>query len=114
MKIFNMTRKDFDSLPHRKWDEKIVFDSLVILPTRRKHDSGYRIIEAVAVIDGEARYKLTSCSDVIHIGGIVPKSLQSYSIDCLLKSGLFQLWIVGKQMTCGPALSSFEIYPKGE
>ena len=37
------TIKEFRALPKRKFGEDIGdFDSLVILPTRRKHDSGYR------------------------------------------------------------------------
>jgi len=32
MNIENMTRKDFEKLPHRKWDEAIVCDNLIIIP----------------------------------------------------------------------------------
>lgn len=36
MHINDMTRKDFEKLPHRKWDERIYFTSMVIIPSRIK------------------------------------------------------------------------------
>jgi hypothetical protein len=31
--IENMTRKEFEQLPHRKWDQKIICNALIILPS---------------------------------------------------------------------------------
>ena len=52
MKVSEMTRKQFDELPHREYGSgEIEFRSLVILPGRSKdmHDSGYRMMDFVAV-----------------------------------------------------------------
>lgn len=128
MKIQKMTKKDFEALPLRKWGEDIgVFNSLVILPagSRPLHDSGYRLLDFVAVRNEEAVCRLSGYSDVIHIDGIggfgkdwaqkyptcphlVPPT--GWSIDCLPKSGLLRMWPMSRRMTCGPALGSFEIY----
>jgi hypothetical protein len=128
MKSFTeMTRKEFEGLPHRKWDETIVCNSLVILPGRAKdlHDSGYRCMDFVAIINREAKYLLSGCSDVIHVDGIggygdnwlkkygtspnkIPVS--GWSIDCLRKSGLLNMWPNSGRIKCGPAWSSFEIF----
>ena len=126
--ITKMTRKEFESLPHRSWNEDIgKFNCLVILPGKSKdlHDSGYRCMDFVAVKDDKAICRLSGCSDVVHIEGIggygkdwlkkynkvpflVPPT--GWNIDCLPKSGLLRLFPGSRCMTCGEALSSFEIY----
>jgi len=127
MDINNMTRKEFEALPHREWNEHVEFQSLIILPGRAKdkHDSGYRCMDFVAVTKGGPQCLLSGCSDVVHIDGIggygnnwllkygtVPKNIppSGWSIDCLPKSGLLRMWPNSNKMTCGSALSSFEIY----
>lgn len=119
------TQKELKALHARKWDEDIgQFDSLVILPTRQMHDSGYRCMDFVAVKDNKPLCRLNGCSDVIHIDGIggygykwsekgngVPLGIpaKGWSIDCLKVSGLLRLFADGK-MRAGRALSSFDIY----
>lgn len=127
MDVLKMSRADFDALPSRSWNEDIgEFDSLVILPLRRRHESGYRCMDFVAVKQGEALCRLSGCSDVLHIDGIggygdhvrgqgLPKLIKpvSWSVDCLPKSGLLQLFS-RHTLTCGLALSSFEVFAKDE
>lgn len=121
MNIHEMKRKDFDALPRRKWDEDIgEFEELIILPLRSLHDSGYRLLDFIAVKGGEPIARLSGCSDVIHINGIggyskfkgeIPRLIEpiGWSIDCLPKSGLLRLF-TGESLTAGEALSRFEIY----
>lgn len=108
----NWPRKRFEELPARSWNEDIgEFDSLIILPMRQRHDSGYRCMDFVAVKDNEPFCRLSGCSDVIHIDGIggyghnwldtysgvphlVPPS--GWNIDCLPVSGLLRMWSRGK------------------
>lgn len=49
------TRKDFESLPDiSELNEKPeIADSLVILPTRRLHDSGYRIMHFAVIVNNK-------------------------------------------------------------
>ena len=128
MNVNKMTRKEFDALRSRGWNEDIgVFDILIILPGRIKdmHDSGYRCMDFVAVKDGEPICRLSGCSDVIHIEGVsgygkgwvqkyggVPKLVPpaAWNIDCLPKSGLLRMFTFSHKMSCGDALSSFDIY----
>lgn len=111
MIITEMTRKEFEALLHRSDIPKNLFglfDSLVILPLRRKHESGYRCTEFVAVIKDEPICRLSGCSDVIHFDGIggygmnwlkrfgkVPNSIESkaWQIDSLPKSGLLRIYL---------------------
>lgn len=119
--VNEMSRKEIEDVPTRDCNEDIgEFDSVVILPTRRKHDSGYRCMDFVAVRKGVPIKRLSGCSDVIHLNGIggygkwlgsFPQLIEpiGWSIDCLYKSGLLQIFTHGV-LTCGDALSSFEIY----
>ena len=121
--ISRMTRKEFDAVPLRAWSEDVgEFDSLVILPLRTRHDSGYRHMEFIACKDDAPIGRIAGGSDVVHIDGIggygkwesatgLPKSIppHDWSIDCLPVSGLLRLF-TNRGMTAGAALSSFEIY----
>lgn len=116
-----MTRAEFEQVPLRPWDEHTVCRALVILPTRRQHDSGYRCMEFVAVsAKDEPICRIAGGSDVIHIDGIggygewaseVPHSVEpkGWSIDCLKVSGLLRLFSRG-DIKIGAALSSLEVY----
>jgi hypothetical protein len=122
--INKWSKKDFEELPSKNWKEDIgLFDSLVILPTKHIHDSGYRCMDFVAVKNGIPFCRLSGCSDVIHIDGIGgfggwrefiksgPTLIRpkGWSIDCLKKSGLLRLFS-GGQLEASNALSSFEIF----
>lgn len=125
MSISEMTRADFNAVPMRdNWQAEIRCDSLVILPLRTKHDSGYRCMDFVACAKNEPICRLSGCSDVIHfegIGGYGYRWLQRFgrypdtirpsdwNIDCLPKSGLLRIWS-RHGLICGVAVSSFELY----
>lgn len=122
--INNMTTTEFRELRGRKsFTEDIgTFDCLVLLPTRRAHDSGYRCIDFVAVKNNTPICRLSGCSDVLHIDGIggygewtgkLPSKVlpKGWSIDCLKKSGLFRVFLgCTHKLKCGATLSSFDIY----
>jgi len=126
MVIGDLTRRQLESIPHRNnWDDEIgLFDSLILLPARRKeelHDSGYRCIDFVAVREGKAICRLSGCSDVLHINGIggygkftgtIPDTMpiMSWNMDCLPRSGLMQLFCAGHKLRADPAMSSFSVY----
>jgi hypothetical protein len=120
------TRKELEALPQRKWNEDIgEFKAVIILPTRRIHDSGFRIMDFIAISNENIPFvRLSGCSDVMHIDGIggygknwlekyktVPQSVpvRSWNIDCLKTSGLLRIFGPDK-MTAGKALSSFELF----
>lgn len=121
-----MKKKDFETIPHReKFDADVgEFDSLVIIPLRRKHDSGWMCMDFVACRNGEPICKLSGRSDVIHIDGIggygqwrgyftTTVQAKSWNIDCL-PCGYLRLWCSGHNLKAGAALSSFEIFDAGQ
>lgn len=121
--INSMTREEILNVPGRGWQEDIgEFDSLIIIPLDELHESDYRLMDFVACIGQKPVRRLSGCSDVIHIGGVgghgkwsLSRGLPSlvrpvgWSIDCLKESGLLRLFSHQK-LTCGTALSSFDIY----
>lgn len=121
-----MTRKDFNALPRLSWDATPECRALVILPSRRMHDSGYRMMGFALINEkGEAFAQVGGGSDVIHIDGIggrgpfenwppkgVPHRIppSGWSIDCLPVSGLLRMWPSSMRLRTGASLSSFEIF----
>lgn len=126
IKINDMTRKQFEAVLYRTdWKQQIVCDYIVIMPSKKMHDSGYRYMDFVMVKDGKPLCRSSECSDVIHIDGMGGygytnrKEILNYSdlverkawsIDCLKKSGLLRMWVNNYSLVCGPSLSSFEIW----
>lgn len=124
--ITEWTRAEFLALPDRNaWDENVECDSLVIVPLRTMHDSHYRNMDFIAVVNGEPKCRLAGGSDVLHLDGIggygydwlhvhgkVPQLVipSGWSVDCLPKSGLLHIWPMSGRVLCGHALSSFEIW----
>lgn len=127
LSVNEMTRKQIESVPFRpQWDAKVgPFDSLIILPLRKIHDSGYRQMDFVGTqyVKDKLRpvMRLSGCSDVIHIEGIggygrwtgsLPQLVlpRDWCIDCLPVSGLLQFFNGKGKIVVDDSLSSFSIY----
>jgi hypothetical protein len=118
--IDQMTRKEIAAISRRAWTEELHgVTAIVIIPTRRKHDSGYMCIDYVACMPG--KYVMCGGGDVIHLEGIggygykwslnggVPKMIppSAFDIDCLPKSGYLRLFVSGdRKIVCESDLSS--------
>lgn len=121
MNILKMSKKDFLDVPKREsFDAKVeLFNSLVVIPTRRKHDSGFMCMDFVAVNGkDEPICRLSGCSDVIHldgiggygkyVAGVKSRPIEAWSIDCI-PCGYLRIFCNG-WIEAGSATSSFEIY----
>jgi len=117
--IMDWTVREFKKLPKREhFNTPVECDSLVILPTRRKHDSGWLAMDFIAVNEGIPICRCSGCSDVLNIGGIggynfsFPDKfvrVRGWQIDCLPKSRLLRI-SCNYKLTLGPALSNFEVF----
>lgn len=96
MKTVNdYTRKEFKKLPLLEANSKVKpFRRLVIIPTKRKHDSGYRIMNFVIIGENDVPIgRIETCSDVICIDYYNrDNEINNWKIDCLPKSGLLCLF----------------------
>lgn len=93
--IKEMTKCEFLQLPDLPEDyERIVCDSLVILPTSELHDSGWRCMYLIPIKDDRPLGKLGGFTDVIDFvaGACQPGWERGISIDCLPKSGLLRVF----------------------
>lgn len=123
-------QKYYRSLPRyeMKLGEEVKCRTIIILPTRRIHSSGYACMEFVLIgLDGKPLGRIGGGTDVVHIDGIggvgwrfhmgkvrdITK-VGGWSIDCL-PCGLLQLWASEGTLVTYP-MSSFEILalPKEE
>lgn len=133
-RVERMTLTELRAVRHRDWREDIgPFRSLVIVPERRKHDSGYTVMSFVAVDErGYPIVRLGGGSDVIHIEGIaglgkgwyeiedkkareailLTQFIRSghWAIDCLPVSRCVRLFSTAADMTCGVDVSSMEVF----
>ena len=128
------SRKEFESLPRPTSytnNEIGLVDSLIILPQKHNHDSGWKCMSFVTIQNDKPTYIVSGCSDVIHLGGIggtntytnnrykfnervnsnlVPNA--DWHIDCLPVSGLLRIFSGRYKLYVGASLSSFELYFK--
>ena len=80
-------RSELLSVPARDWDGDIRHAiGVYIIPSRRKHDSGYAIMDFVAVIKGGQMIRFGGCCDDVSLRG------QNFRIDCEYGSKLVHVW----------------------
>lgn len=122
-----MTAKktDFKKLPNiiELSEKEREFDSLIIIPERYKHESGYICMSFAGCKDDKAVCIMSGGSDVIHFDGIggygrwwkegskIPEKILSkaWNIDCI-PCGYLRIFSGNGKITIGSMLSDFEIY----
>lgn len=92
-----ITKKSLSRLPKRTWDIESVYDSIIIINSKRKHESGYAIMYIVGCIDCKPVEIIEGCCDSIHwifnnlmfgTDMLYPSGLiHFFGIDCKLKVG---------------------------
>lgn len=98
MDINEMTRKQFEDLSYLDEFEAVDIDSIVLIPTKKHHSSGYNIYEIVACSHHQAIGKLYGYDTFsIYMEG----KYNRVGIDCLRGSGLMRVFIPDE----------YEIYP---
>lgn len=118
MDVMKMKRKDFDDVP-KAWHYEGTFDSFIVIPTKKMHDSGFQIMEFVLCNGAEPIVKMVGCVDSVHLDGIggygqfgTPGRRRAFkgcwNFDCL-PCGYIRMWSHYK-MTCGAATSDFSIF----
>lgn len=115
-------RKDLLALPVRKWNEATIYDSVYLVPTGRKHDSGYSLIAIVGVTDGKPVEIAAYCDDICwslpteHPYDRIRPGLHMNPLrmDCLYPSGIMHMWGSGEhhftaRFLVGTSLSSTDV-----
>lgn len=122
MNIYKMKQEDFAQVPVREWSDttEMYFDSIVIVPSARMHDSGFRCMDFVGCCGGEPIIRTGAYPDVIHFDGIggfgewtgrLPKQVEpkAWCIDCL-PCGYLRVFCSGKKLKLGTGVSDQSLY----
>lgn len=110
MDINKMTRKQFEELDcFQETVEPIDVDSVILLPTRKCHSSGYNMFYVIAC---NHRQIIGKCFgyDVFDI--IMKSKYNRVGIDCLRGSGLMRIFLPTDEYVITPYLH--QIVKKGE
>lgn len=83
-----MNKKELLELPNSEWQEEIpLLDEIYVVSTRRKHESGYKMLDVygVARTNGKISYakRISGCSDVIDFE--LPPIMEKYANDSFFK-----------------------------
>lgn len=99
-----MTKKELLEIPHRKWSEELhSVCGVYVLPSRRKHDSGWACMDFVAVFKGDrpmVRFG-GGCDDVGFYG-------DGFAMDCIYPHGIIRIWNRLHTFTISRDLSSID------
>ena len=107
------SHKELMALPVRKWDDEKEYDSLLLVSTRKKHDSGWAIIAIIGVRDSQPEEIACACCDDIEwkmppmtTFGNGRWTTGQFRTDCAFRSGALHAWQRGARFKVGAALSS--------
>ena len=110
MKDFNnMTRQELLELPILDDVNPIEIDSIILLPTRQHHDSGYNYYQVVVCNNREAIGR-TVLYDTFSI--YMEGKYNRVGIDCLRGSGLMRIFLPSEEYVVHPYLHSITIKNK--
>ncbi len=112
---YKATRKELMALPERAWDKPERYDTILLFPSKRKHDSGFARMVIIGCRDGMAVEIAVSSPDDLnwHVPNMHDYgtfTLANLKTDCYLKNGGLQFWAHGKQFLFTCELSSTDIY----
>ena len=101
-----MKLKELRELPSRKWDEVKIYDSLYVIPSGKKHESGFALMYIVG-INGDEKEIAAACDDIVWDA----TAAGEYSLrnDMLYPSGILHYWSNVYKFKVGASLSSTDI-----
>jgi hypothetical protein len=109
------SHKELMALPVRDWQEEKTYDSVLVVSTRKKHDSGWAVMAIIGCEKQEPIEIACACCDDIYWKFPAPHfygkgfTLGQMRTDCAMKSGALHPWMYGYRFKVGAALSSTEI-----
>lgn len=108
MDINDMSRKQFEELPYLDDFEGIDVDSIVLLPSKRHHDSGYNIYEVVVCNERKA---IGRCYGYDTFSIYMESNFNRVGIDCLRGSGLMRIFLPPNEYKAVPMFHEIRIDP---
>lgn len=81
-----MNRKELLAVPKRKWDEELVAKCVYVIPSGRKHESGYTMMDFVAITENGEKVGFGGVCDDVALKG------NGFRMDCLYPSRIIRIW----------------------
>ncbi len=112
----NYTRKELLALPERVWDKETTYDSIAMVPSGKKHDSGYALIAIVGFdTDSKDPVEIAAyCDDLCYCFPygipIQPYDLPVLQTDMYYPSCITHIWSREHLFKIGGSLSSTHVY----
>ncbi len=106
----NVTRAELEAAPGRKsWYEVSEYDSVYLLPTRKKHDSGYHLI-CIVGRTGDTLEKAAWCDDICwKFDPTHPQQSFAMRTDMTFPGGVAHVWGWNTRFRVGMSLSSTNV-----
>ena len=106
----NPSRAQLEAAPERNgWSKTTEYDSIYLLPSRKKHDSGYHLI-CIVGCNGKELEKAAWCDDICWKTGPTHLS-QHYAMrtDMTYPGGVARVWGWNTRFRVGASLSSTDV-----
>lgn len=81
-----MNRKELLAIPKRKWDEELVATSVKVIPSGRKHESGWACMDFVATTTDGEQIRFGGGCDVVEFKG------EHFRMDCTYPNRIINIW----------------------
>jgi hypothetical protein len=99
-----MKIKELRALPHRQWDEVKTYESIIVISSGKKHDSGWALMYVIGC-DGGKKEIAAACDDICWDVTAITKTGQLRN-DMYYPSGAIHYWGNGLKFKVGCSLSS--------
>lgn len=101
--------KDLRQLPKRPRGQSSAYSSIMVIPSGRKHDSGWALMYIVGLDDDKNPVEIAAdCDDIIWITPCNPYN--SLRTDMKYPSGIIHFWLKDHVFKIGASLSSTTIF----
>ena len=100
-----MKSKELLKLPKRKWGAKTIYHSIMVINTKRKHESGWGLMAIIGLDKERKPIEIAAyCDDICwHFNGL------SFKNDMFYPSGIIHFWSREAKFKVGFSLSSTDI-----
>lgn len=105
----NMKIKDLRNLPVRKWDEESLYSSILVIPSGKKHESGFALMYIIGM-NGDTPVEIAAACD--DLCWIIPEKIRPYELrtDMFYNGGVLRFRSYYYDFKVGNSLSSTNVY----
>lgn len=103
------TIKQLKNLPRRDWNEVKTYDSIIVISSGKKHDSGWALMYIVGCDANRVPFEIAAACDDI-CWKIANPTEYDFRNDMFFPSGAIHFWGNERSFKVGASLSSTDIY----